>query len=249
MPDKILLEICCGSADDVIQAEKGGAHRVELNSSLFQGGLTPTIGTLKTVKRRVHIPVMCMVRPRAGGFCYTEAEFETACEDARLLLENGADGLVFGFLRADGTVDEHRTWELVGICKGRPCVFHRALDVTPDWKRALDTLMDLGVTRVLTSGQESDVFFALDTIREMIDYARGRIEILPGAGITLRNVERVAAATGCTQVHLARHKTLPDPSVNNNRSIYYVGALYPPEDSFEVTDSDYVAAVRARLDG
>ena len=249
MPDKILLEICCGSADNVIQAEKGGADRAELNSSLFQGGLTPTIGTLKTVKRRVHIPVMCMVRPRAGGFCYTEAEFETACEDARLLLENGADGLVFGFLRADGTVDEHRTWELVGICKGRPCVFHRALDVTPDWKRALDTLMDLGVTRVLTSGQESDVFFALDTIREMIDYARGRIEILPGAGITLRNVERVAAATGCTQVHLARHKTLPDPSVNNNRSIYYGGALYPPEDSFEVTDSDYVAAVRARLDG
>ena len=156
---------------------------------------------------------------------------------------------MFGFLRADGTVDEHRTRELVGICKGRPCVFHRALDVTPDWKRALDTLMDLGVTRVLTSGQESDVFFALDTIREMIDYARGRIEILPGAGITLRNVERVAAATGCTQVHLARHKTLPDPSVNNNRSIYYGGALYPPEDSFEVTDSDYVAAVRARLDG
>lgn len=249
MPDKILLEICCGSADNVIQAEKGGADRAELNSSLFQGGLTPTIGTLKTVKRRVHIPVMCMVRPRAGGFCYTEAEFETACEDARLLLENGADGLVFGFLRADGTVDEHRTRELVGICKGRPCVFHRALDVTPDWKRALDTLMDLGVTRVLTSGQESDVFFALDTIREMIDYARGRIEILPGAGITLRNVERVAAATGCTQVHLARHKTLPDPSVNNNRSIYYGGALYPPEDSFEVTDSDYVAAVRARLDG
>ena len=142
-----------------------------------------------------------------------------------------------------------RTRELVSICEGRPCVFHRALDVTPDWKQALDTLISLGVTRVLTSGQESDVFFALDTIREMIEYVNGAIEILPGAGITLRNVERVKAATGCTQVHLARHKTLPDRSVSNNRSIYYGGALYPPEDIFEVTDSDYVAAVRARLDG
>ena len=244
---KILLEICCGSADDVIEAEKGGADRVELNSNLFQGGLTPTVGTLRVVKRHTHIPVMTMVRPRAGGFCYTEAEFETAREDARLLLQNGADGLVFGFLHEDGTVDEERTRELVRIAEGRPCVFHRALDVVPDWKRALDQLIALGVTRVLTSGQRSDVFFALDTIREMIGYAGGAIEILPGAGITLENVDRVAAVTGCSQVHLARHKTMPDPSVNNNRSIYYGGALYPPEDRFDVTDCAYVAAVRGKL--
>ena len=244
---KILLEICCGSADDVIEAEKGGADRVELNSNLFQGGLTPTVGTLRVVKRHTHIPVMTMVRPRAGGFCYTGAEFETAREDARLLLQNGADGLVFGFLHEDGTVDEERTRELVRIAEGRPCVFHRALDVVPDWKRALDQLIALGVTRVLTSGQRSDVFFALDTIREMIGYADGAIEILPGAGITLENVDRVAAVTGCSQVHLARHKTMPDPSVNNNRSIYYGGALYPPEDRFDVTDCAYVAAVRGKL--
>lgn len=243
----ILLEICCGSADDVLEAARGGANRVELNSNLFQGGLTPTVGALRVVKRRVQIPVMTMVRPRAGGFCYTDTEFETAKEDARLLLENGADGLVFGFLHEDGTVDEERTKALVQIAQGRPCVFHRALDVVPDWKRALDQLIGLGVTRVLTSGQQSDVFFALDTIREMIEYVQGAIEILPGAGITLENVGKVVAATGCTQVHLARHKTLPDPSVNNNRSIYYGGALYPPEDRFDVTDGDYVAAVRKKL--
>ena len=245
--EKILLEICCGSADDVIEAAKGGADRVELNSNLFQGGLTPTVGSLRVVKRHVSIPVMTMVRPRAGGFCYTEAEYEVAREDARVLLENGADGLVFGFLHEDGTVDIERTRELVRIAGGKPCVFHRALDVVPDWKRALDQLISLGVTRVLTSGQQSDVFFALDTIREMIEYADGAIEILPGAGITLENVQKVVDATRCTQVHLARHKTLPDPSVNNNRSIYYGGALYPPEDRFDVTDRDYVAAVRGKL--
>ncbi len=243
----ILLEICCGSADDVIEAARGGANRVELNSNLFQGGLTPTVGTLRVVKQRVSIPVMTMVRPRAGGFCYTEAEYAVAQADARVLLENGADGLVFGFLHEDGTIDTERTRELVKIAEGRPCVFHRALDVVPDWKRALDQLIELGVTRVLTSGQQSDVFFALDTIREMIEYVDGAIEILPGAGITLENVQKVVDATGCRQVHLARHRAMPDPSVNNNRSIYYGGALYPPEDRFDVTDRDYVAAVRGKL--
>lgn len=243
----ILLEICCGSADDVIEAARGGADRVELNSNLFQGGLTSSLGTLQVVKRHVSIPVMTMIRPRAGGFCYTDVEYETMRADARALLAAGADGLVFGFLHPDGTVDETRTREMVALCEGRPCVFHRALDVTPDWKRALDALIRLGVTRVLTSGQASDVFFALETIAEMVRFAGNAIEILPGAGITLENVRRVVEATGCRQVHLARHRSMPDTSVNNNRSIYYGGALYPPEDRYDVTDGDYVAAVRSRL--
>ena len=244
---KVLLEICCGSADDVIEAAKAGADRVELNSNLFQGGLTPSVGALRVVKRRTSIPVMAMVRPRAGGFCYTDTEFEVAKEDARALLDNGADGLVFGFLYEDGTVDVERTGEMVALAGGKPCVFHRALDVVPDWRRALDTLIDIGITRVLTSGQMSDVFFALDTIAEMIAYAGDRIQILPGAGITLENVSKVVAATGCTQVHLARHRSMPDLSVQNNRSIYYGGALYPPEDRYDITDADYVSAVRERL--
>ena len=244
---RILLEICCGSADDAIEAARAGADRVELNNNLFQGGLTPSIGTLKTVKAHTGIPVMAMVRPRAGGFCYTDVEFEVAKADARALLENGADGLVFGFLHADGTIDEERTRELVSICEGRPCVFHRAIDVVPDWKRALTQLISLGVTRVLTSGQQSDVYFALDTIAEMIRFAGDAIEILPGAGVTRENVGRIVAATGCTQVHLARHRSVSDTSVSNNRSIYYGGALYPPEDRFDVTDGDYVRAVRSSL--
>ena len=245
---RVLLEVCCGSADDVIEAERGGADRVELNSNLFQGGLTPSIGTLEVVKERVNIPVMTMVRPRSGGFCYTEMEYRTAQADAKALLRGGADGLVFGFLNADGTVDVNRTREMVSLAEGRPCVFHRAFDVVPDWKRALEQLIEAGITRVLTSGQESDVFFAMDTIAEMIRFAGDAIEILPGAGITRRNVGRFVAATGCTQVHLAAHRTLPDPSVLNNRSIYYGGALYPSEDTFAVTDTACIAEIRNCLD-
>lgn len=244
---KTLLEICCGSAEDAIVAAQNGADRVELNNNLFQGGLTPSIGTLEVVKAHTAIPVMAMVRPRAGGFCYTETEMETARADAKALLRAGADGLVFGFLHGDGTIDEERTRCFVELAEGKPCVFHRAIDVVPDWKRGLETLIRLGVTRVLTSGQESDVFFALDTIREMIRFAGDAIEILPGAGITLRNVERVVAETGCSQVHLACHRAFPETSVANNRSIYYGGALYPPEDRYEVTDGDYVSAVKGKL--
>jgi len=247
MHKDILLEICCGSAEDAIEAARGGADRVELNNNLFQGGLTPSLGTLEVAKEQIAIPVMAMVRPRAGGFCYTETELEVARADARALLQHGADGLVFGFLNADGTVNTDRTKEFVDLAEGKPCVFHRALDVVPDWKRALEQLIGAGVTRVLTSGQQSNVFFALETIREMISFAGSAIEILPGAGITLENVDRVVAETGCAQVHLARHRVMTDSSVANNREIYYGGCLYPPEDRIEITDRDYVAAVRDRL--
>ena len=119
--------------------------------------------------------------------------------------------------------------------------------MVPDWRQALDTLIELGVTRVLTSGQAPDVSQATQTIREMIDYAAGRIEILPGAGITRGNMDRVIAQSGCTQIHLAAHKIQYDLSVQNNRAIYYGGCLYPPEDRFNLIDGEYIGALAAHL--
>lgn len=245
----IILEVCCGSADDVIQAHKAGAGRVELNSDLFHGGLTPTVGELIVAKRETGMKIMTMVRPREGGFCYTDAEFATAIEDAKQLLANGSDGLVFGFLHQDGTLDLERTKTLAKLAQdaGKETVFHRAIDVVPDWRPVLDALADMGITRVLTSGQEPDVSLGTDTVREMIEYAAGRIQILPGAGITARNMDRVIAETGCTQIHLAAHRQMTDSSVRNNRAIYYGGCLYPPEDRFSVTDGDYIGGMAARL--
>lgn len=241
---KVTVEVCCGSVDDVIQAELAGADRVELNSCLFHGGLTPTLGSLKAARELTQcIRIMCMVRPREGGFCYTDAEFRTALLDAEALLTNGADGIVFGFLNGDGTIDEARCRQMMALIGGKEAVFHRALDVVPDWRTALDQLADLGVTRVLTSGQQSNVYFGLDTIKEMIGYAAGRIQILPGAGITLRNVRQVAEMTGCDQVHVAQHRQCFDTSTRNNRDIFYGGALYPPEDRYNVTDQAVIRAV------
>ncbi len=248
--NKILLEVCCGSADDVLEAKKAGADRVELNSNLFHGGLTPTIGSLLVAKRETGMKIMTMVRPREGGFCYTAAEFAVATEDAKQLLSNGSDGLVFGFLHPDGTIDAERTAILadLALSQGKEAVFHRAIDVVPDWKEALDLLIDLHITRVLTSGQEPDVSYGTETVREMIRYAAGRIQILPGAGITARNYHRIIEETGASQIHLAAHRSMTDTSVLNNRSIFYGGCLYPPEDRFNIIDKDYISCIVSGLD-
>ena len=247
---KILVEVCCGSADDVIEAKKAGADRVELNSDLFHGGLTPTVGSLLVAKRETGMKIMTMIRPREGGFCYTEAEFAVAIEDTKQLLANGSDGLVFGFLHTDGTIDVERTAILAKLAysAGKEAVFHRAIDVVPDWKQALDILIELDITRVLTSGQEADVSNGTETVREMIRYAAGRIQILPGAGITARNYQRIVAETGTDQIHLAAHRSVADTSVLNNRSIFYGGCLYPPEDRFQMIDREYISGVVAGLD-
>ena len=247
---KILVEVCCGSADDVIEAKKAGADRVELNSDLFHGGLTPTVGSLLVAKRETGMKIMTMIRPREGGFCYTEAEFAVAIEDAKQLLANGSDGLVFGFLHTDGTIDVERTAILAKLAHsaGKEAVFHRAIDVVPDWKQALDLLIDLNITRVLTSGQEADVSNGTETVREMIRYAAGRIQILPGAGITVRNYQRIVAETGTDQIHLAAHRSVADTSVLNNRSIFYGGCLYPPEDRYNMIDKEYISGIVTGLE-
>ena len=246
---KILIEVCCGSADDVIEAWRAGADRVELNSDLFHGGLTPTIGTLVTAKRETDIKIMTMVRPREGGFYYTDTEFTVMKEDARLLLAHGSDGLVFGFLHKNGTVDAERTAKLTEIAHnaGKEAVFHRAIDVTPDWRSAIDVLIRLGVDRVLTSGQEPDVFYGLETVQKMIAYAAGRIEILPGAGITAKNAQRVIDQTGTEQIHLMAHRPAVDTSTSNNRGIYYGGCLFPPEDRYQVVDRAYLSGMLCDL--
>ena len=246
----ILLEVCCGSAEDVIEAWKAGADRVELNSNLFHGGLTPTIGSLLVAKHEVTIPIMTMVRPREGGFCYTDTEYRVCLEDAEMMLKNGADGLVFGFLTAEGKIDLERTRRISGIAQGagKETVFHRAIDVVPDWKEAVDQLADLGITRILTSGQSPDVSDATDTIREMINYAGDRIQILPGAGITMRNIRRVAEETGASQLHVAVHRSLIDSSTANNRSIFYGGCLYPPEDRYQIIDGAAIGTMKGAVD-
>ena len=241
---KILFETCCGSADDIINSEKGGADRAELNSALYLGGLTPSIGELDiALEQATSIKVVTMVRPRQCGFAYSEADFEVMKRDAKLLLEHGSAGIVFGFLTLDGRVDEERCKAFMDIIGEREAIFHRAIDVVPDWREALDTLICLGVKRVLTSGQKPRAIDGRETIRQMIDYAAGRIEILPGAGINESNARELLAYTGANQLHMSKRKTCLDTSTLCNPSINFGAPGSPADGAYETIDSENLKRV------
>jgi copper homeostasis protein len=247
--DRILLEICCGSAEDAIQAELGGADRVELCSALFLGGLTPSLGNLKVLRQRKgDTQIMAMVRPRAAGFCYSQIEMDIMERDAESLLAHGADGIVFGILRADRTIDLERCKQIRQLATAtHQVVFHRAFDLVTDPIRALDELIDLNFTRVLTSGQKPSAPKGSTLIRKLVDHARGRIEILPGAGIREDNMRQLLAETGCKQVHATAFRQLDDPSTRDS-PIQFGSPENPSESAYDRTDASLVQRMREALD-
>ncbi len=244
---EILLEICCGSTEDAVEAERGDADRVELCSALFLGGLTPSLGSLIEANQRRKIPLIAMDRPRPAGFCYSPVEFAVMERDADLLLQHGVDGIVFGILNADGSIDTRRSSIMRRRIGTRQAVFHRAFDVTPDPFRALEELVDLGITRVLTSGQRSGAPEGSPLIRQLIERAAGRIEILPGAGINLTNVRNLIAATGCTQIHMTAFSEWPETSTQSNPQIKFGDPSSRSESTYEVTDSVLVQRMKNQL--
>jgi copper homeostasis protein len=239
----VTFEICVDSAEGAVAAQQGGGHRVELCSDLLEGGLTPSHGTLETARARLRIPIMAMVRPRGGDFCYSEVEFEVMRRDLLAAKALGADGVVIGLLRPDGTVDAERTAELVALARPLPVTFHRAFDMTRDPFEALDTLISLGVDRLLTSGQEPSVLEGLDLIVDLVERAEGRIIIMPGGGITATTVAKIAAAAGVRELHFASLEAREGRMEYRNPRVFMGGTLRPPEYGLEVTRPESVAAI------
>ncbi len=245
MPNEIVFEVCVDSVDAAVAAERGGAHRVELCSDLLEGGLTPSHGTLEVARKRLGIKIMSMVRPRGGDFCYSEAEFDVMRHDVAAAKALGADGIVLGLLNPDGTVDRKRTEELVAIARPLPVTFHRAFDMTRDPFEALDTLIELGVDRVLTSGQEPTVLEGIDLIAALVERAAGRIIVMPGGGITERTAPKIVRALKVSEMHFAALEPENGRMQYRNPRVYMGGTLRPPEYTLEVTRPEGVAAIIA----
>jgi copper homeostasis protein len=248
----VLLEVIATSLDDARAAAAGGADRFELCAALALGGLSPSLGLLDAVKRDVpRIPVMFMLRPREAGMAYADADLSVIERDAELALEHGADGLVFGVLTEQGDVNPDACERVLRIARQRPAaqtVFHRAFDVVAEPARALEQLIDLGFTRVLTSGRASRATDGLDEIRRTIDRAAGRIEVLPGGGIDAGNAARVVEVTGADQVHFSATCARVDPSTKANPLVRF-GATEPADErTYRATSADAVRAVRQVLD-
>ena len=233
----MLLEIVAQSVDDALAAEAAGADRLELVSALSLGGLTPSLGTLEETIARCKLPVVAMLRPRSGGFAYSEGEIAAMERDGRRFLAAGARGLAFGILDGNGRPAEANR-RLVAL--GDESVFHRAFDVPED---ALESVVELGFRRILTSGGSGNALEGVERIRSLVDRAAGRIEILPGGGIRAENAAEIVARAGVAQVHLSAQEWAVDGSAPSGS---FNGPRHP-EDRFGRVDGRIVAAVRAAL--
>ena len=240
---RVLLEVCTEGLDGVLAAAEAGAPRVELCASLFTGGLSPSPGVATEACRVPGIEVMCMVRPREGDFCYTDAELRGMLADIDAYKAAGATGVVFGVLLPDGTVDESRTARLIARARPMSMTFHRAFDVTRDPYEALDALLRIGVDRVLTSGQRATAPEGAPLIAALVRHSAGRLTILPGCGITPDNVGALLRSTGVREVHATAFARTDSPMQHRNPEVY-MGAPGLEEFEREVTS---VAEVRRML--
>lgn len=250
MNQSLFFEACVDSVESALAAQAGGAQRIELCSDLLEGGLTPSFGTLKVARTALKIEIMMMIRPRGGDFLYSDLEFQAMQHDVAMARETGADGVVFGLLNSDGTVDVPRTRDLIQQARPLKVTFHRAFDMTRDPFEALETLIELGLDRVLTSGQEASVIEGLDLIAALIQRAQGRIIVMPGGGITPHNVARVAALPGLREIHFGGGAPVESPMIFRNPRIYMGGVLRPPEYSREIQQPVLVSEIiAAALEG
>ena len=239
--DIVTIEVCCGSVDDVVRAAEAGADRVELNSALFVGGLTPSVGAVLESKARVDIPVIGMIRPRAGGFCYTDLEFETMLRDTRELAEAGTDGFAVGFLTAEGWLDEERCKVWVEAAGDRELVFHRAFDIMKNEpEEVLPRLAELGFRRILTSGRERSASAGAEMIRRCVEV--GAVEVLAGGGVRAGNVQELIQNTGCRQVHFTCHMKQSDTSVRGAKLSFGLPNL-PEDENFDIIDTERLAGL------
>jgi len=244
MNKPIILEMCIDSVASASAAQEGGADRVELCDNLLEGGTTPSAGTIAIARRKIDIGLNVMIRPRGGDFCYSAVEFEVMKYDVEQAKQLGANGVVFGLLDEDGSVDVQRARILTDLARPLGVTFHRAFDMTRDAFQALEDLVMLGIDRILTSGQENSVLEGLDLIADLVRKAGDRIIIMPGGGITERNVGKIVAQSGVKEVHAVGTLSVDSSMQYRNAYVFMGGELRPPEFTRMVTDANRVKALR-----
>jgi copper homeostasis protein len=245
----MIYEICVDSIAGVRAAKAAGAGRVELCADLLEGGITPSRGMIREARRIAGIGLNVMIRPRGGDFLFDDDEFAIMRTDIETAKAEGADGVVIGLLTAAGEVDMGRTRELIALARPLSVTFHRAFDMTPDPFRALETLIELGVDRVLTSGQEASVLEGLPLVAELITRAGERIIVMPGGGITERNIDRIVAAASPREIHFAALEPITSGMRFRRPHVFMGGELRPPEYDRLDTSAALLRSVIARASG
>ncbi len=195
------LEICAADIDSVHAAARGGADRVELCSALSDGGVTPSIGLISEAMKVPDIKIHVLIRPRGGDFIYNQAETRAMLTDIAFARAAGVHGLVIGALTPAGHIDMPLCSRLMEAAGDTPVTFHRAFDLCADPMKALDDIISLGCSRILTSGQASDAMHGTETLRRFSEKAAGRVTILAGSGVTPANAADILRVSGVSELH------------------------------------------------
>lgn len=197
----MLLEVCVDRHESALAAQMGRADRIEVCGELAVGGITPSYGLVERCVALDGIGVVMMIRPHGGGFHYARDEVDTMLRDIAVAKSLGVSGVVFGALRTDGAIDRDVTARLVDAARPLSITFHRAFDHVPNPLAAADQLMELGIDRLLTSGQETSALAGAKLIRQLVEHCGSRLTIIAGGGVNPENIHAVALATGAIEFH------------------------------------------------
>jgi copper homeostasis protein len=214
METQYLLEISVESVDAAVAAERGGAQRIEFCSNAREGGTTPSSELLRAVRQRVRLPILSMVRPRAGSFFYSHAEFETMRREVEAAKEFRMDGVVLGLLNADGHIDVERSAQLIEQARPLPVTFHRAFDECRDLQKSLEDVIETGALRLLTSGGRQAAHEALELLGDLVRIAGDRLIVMPGSGLHAGNIREAVKKTGAREYHAGLSSVVAEPANN-----------------------------------
>ena len=213
------FEICANSVASCIAAQEGGANRVELCAGIPEGGTTPSYGMIRNARESISIALNVIIRPRGGDFLYSEHEIQEMLYDIQVAKELGADGLVFGCLNPDGSVDISAMSRLMKAAGDTPVTFHRAFDHTNYPFKALEDIISLGCTRILTSGCRPTALEGVDLLAQLVEKAGGRIIIMPGCGVKENNIAEIARLSGAREFHFSARESVESGMVFRNPDV------------------------------
>ena len=238
----IKVEVCAFSLESCLAAEKGGANRIELCGSIYEGGTTPSAGLIQLAKHRINIEIHAMIRPRGGDFCYSDDEISIMRADIRMAKELGCEGVVLGILQPNGQVNIAQTKALVALAKPMQVTFHRAIDMTLNYSKALEDIIETGCNRILTSGQKNTAIEGVENIKKLVNQANDRIEIMAGSGVNADNAQTLIH-TGVDALHLTGKSVRDSKMVYRKEGIVMGGLSEVPEYEIAYTDFEKIRAV------
>lgn len=238
-------EIVVYNIASALGAEAGGADRIEVCDNPGEGGTTPSVGTVEVIRQHVSLDVFAMIRPRGGDFCYSSYEFHAMKRDIAAFQRLSIDGVVFGILLPDGTLDKKRCAELIAKARPLKVTCHRAFDMTRDPRQALEDCIEVGFDRILTSGQKPQALAGAELIRELIQQAAGRISIMPGSGVNENTVSEIVSISGANEVHFSAMVTEPGKMDYKNPAIAGMGSDEGSEYLLRAVDPARVKKIKA----